>query len=76
MVKGSKYLIKWRDHFSTEGWFDLTDLEVENEMIFEPIGFFVKENKHYLYFAQHISHDTCGDIMSILKKDIITLEEI
>ena len=64
------------DHFSTEGWFDLEDLELEEEVVFETMGFFVKENKHYFYFAQHISQDTCGDIMSILKKDILNLKEI
>lgn len=76
MVKGKKYLVKWRDHFSTEGWFDLEDLAVEEEVLFETVGFFVKENPFYYYFAQHMSHDTCGDIMSILQNDIIEIKEI
>lgn len=76
MVKDKKYLVKWRDHFSTEGWFDKDDPEVEEEVMFETVGFFVKQNEFYYYFAQHMSTDTYGDIMSILRSDIVELKEI
>ena len=69
-------MIEWRDHFSTDGFFDLTLEELEDEVILNSLGFFMKEDKNYYHFARTLGTDTCADLMSILKKQIITLKEI
>ena len=69
-------MIEWRDHFSTDGFFDLTLEELEDEVILNSLGFFMKEDKNYYHFARTLGQDTCADLMSILKKQIITLKEI
>lgn len=70
------YKVRWRDHFSTAGWSELADLGIVDEVILETVGFFVREDKHYYHFAQTIGDDICAEIMSVLKKQVLSLVEI
>lgn len=77
MIKDQIYLIKWRDHYSMEGFFDknLSDL---NDVIMEleTVGFFVSEDKHYYHFVRTMNNDMYADSMSIIKKQIIDIKEL
>ena len=77
MNKNGMYVIRWRDHFSTEGFFS-ADLEEFDGQALEltSLGFFIKEDDHYYHFAHTIGDDTCADIMSIIKEQIIDMAEI
>lgn len=73
MVKEEAYLIKWRDHFSTDGWFDKDDISVQEELIFYTLGFFVSEDENYYHLARTKGEDQYADIMSILKEQAIEI---
>lgn len=74
--KNKMYKIKWRDHYSTEGWFNPDDPEIEDEVVLISVGFFIKEDKHYYHFARTVGEDTCADMMSIIREQVINMEEI
>jgi len=76
MVKNKKYQIVWRDHFSTEGWFEKPPVDLHEEVIFSTIGFYVKSNKYYHFLAMTNGVTNYGDIMSILKANIIEVAQL
>lgn len=79
MVKYQKYEVTWRDHFSSEGWFDLKNPDVHKDMQLMTVGFFVAEDKNYYHFARTVGindHPVCADMMSILKNQIVKLKVI
>lgn len=72
------YLVTWRDHFSTEGFFR-EDLEgLSEDMVMSTVGFFVQEDEHYIRLARTIvnGHGQYGDIMSIAKTLLLTYQDI
>lgn len=76
MIKDYPYIVLWRDHFSTDGWFDKEDIEVHEELLFETLGFFIKEDNNYYHFARTKGEDQYADIMSILKTQIIEINPL
>ena len=74
--KNKMYLIKWRDHYFTTGFFDLDDPEIVDEVVLTSVGFFIKEDKHYYHFAQTVGEDICAEIMSIIREQVITIREV
>lgn len=75
--KYKAYVIKWRDHFYTEGWQPIAAEEViGKEVIVTTIGFFIGEDEHYYHFAQSVADDSCLYIMSVIKADIVDLDEL
>ena len=75
--KNGMYVIEWRDHFSTEGFYS-GDMEefTDTSLIFRSLGFFIKEDTNYFHFARTIGEEDCADIMSIMKNQIVYIEEI
>lgn len=76
MVKGKLYVITWRDHFSSEGWFELDSLKIHDNLCLTSTGFFMKSDKNYYHFARTVGDSVCADMMSILKKQIVDLYEV
>lgn len=77
LVPNAMYIISWRDHYSTDGFYSPTLEEFdENGLILTSLGFFIKEDEHYYHFARTIGTDTCADIMSVIKEQIVELFEI
>lgn len=76
MVKDRAYLIRWKDHFSTDGWFDKEDVNVEEVLEFSTVGFFIEENEHYYHLARTVGTDQYADIMSILKNQVTHIQQI
>jgi hypothetical protein len=77
MNKNAMYVIQWRDHFSTDGFYskDLEEFD-DKSLIFKSLGFYIKEDEHYYHFARTIGEADCADIMSIIKEQIIEIDEI
>ena len=76
MIESKMYIVEWRDHYSTAGWHDKKDPNVECDFILKTIGFYVSNNKKYINLAMTDGAFSYGDIMSILKNNIITITEI
>ena len=76
LVKHKLYEIEWRDHFSTDGFFDQTDMKIEDEIVFRSVGYFIKANKNYWYIARTLGKDTYADMMTILKKNTLSIREL
>jgi hypothetical protein len=76
MIKHNIYEIKWRDHFSTEGFFDKQDIDIQEEMLFDSVGYFIKEDKNYYHIARSHGETDYADIMSIMKKNVIKIREL
>lgn len=76
MKRHAMYLIRWRDHYSTDGFLaeDLSDI-VDNVFL-DSVGFFVKADKNYYHFVRTIGDDMAADSMSILRNQIVKLHEI
>lgn len=76
MIEGKMYIVEWRDHYSTAGWHDKKEPNVDQDFILKTIGFYVSKNKKYIHLAMTDGEFAYGDIMSILKNNIITITEI
>jgi hypothetical protein len=76
LTKHKIYEIQWRDHFSTDGFFDQTVAEIEDEIVFHSVGYFIKENKNYWYLARTLGKDSYADMMNILKKNTLSIKEL
>lgn len=75
--KYKAYVVKWRDHFYTEGWQPIeAEHVIGSEVIVTTTGFFIGEDDNYFHFAQSIAGDSCLHIMSVIKVDVIDLEEL
>lgn len=76
MKKNTPYLIKWNDHYSTNGFLkaDLTD--IVDEVVFTSVGLFIKQDKLHYHFAQTIGKDVAADSLSLLKAHIIFIKEL
>jgi len=70
------YMVKWRDHFTTEGFTPITDPEMHSEVIITSVGFFIRSEKYYHCFAQSIDEHTCDNIISILKNNIVFIARL
>lgn len=70
------YLIKWHDHFSTDGFFDKELTGMDTLMELTSLGFYLKEDENYYHFARTIGKDTIGDVMSILKDQTVEITEL
>jgi hypothetical protein len=76
MTKGKMYIVEWRDHYSTAGWHDKKDPGVDHDFILKTIGFYVSKNKSYINLAMTDGEFAYGDIMSILRNNILSITEI
>lgn len=76
LVKDSMYVMEWRDHFSTEGWFDKDTPEIDSDFTLRTVGFFVSEDEHYFHFARTVGEHAYADMMSILKEQIVEIYSI
>ena len=76
MIKHDIYEITWRDHFSTEGFFAKQNVDIQEEMMFTSVGYYIKEDKNYYHIARTHGEDDYADIMSIMKKNITKIREL
>ena len=76
LTKNKMYVIEWRDHFSTEGWFDINKPQITSDFTLRSVGFFMASDKNYYHFARTIGDHAYADMMSILRNQIIELIEI
>lgn len=76
LVRNKPYLFRWRDHFSTEGFFESGNVDVEEEVVFNSVGFFVKEDKNYYHFARTMGVDMYADMMSVLKSNTLEVHPL
>lgn len=69
--------VVWKDHYSLEGWFEVEGLECKGHLN-TSIGFHVKDTKEYMIIAMshHSNEEQVGDILHILKKDIVSIEPL
>jgi hypothetical protein len=70
------YIIEWRDHFSTDDWFDIKDPKINVEFTLTSLGFYVKSDKNYHHFARTKGEHAYADMMSILKNQVVSIIEI
>ena len=66
------YKIVWRDHFSTDGFFEKSNADIGEDMVLTSVGFFIKENDHYVHLARTKGDDLYADTMSIAKALILS----
>lgn len=76
MTKNKPYYFKWRDHFTSAGDHDSEVSNAEGEVVLESVGFFIKQNKYYYYFAQSIYESDYYELLSVLKNNIIEIKEL
>ena len=76
MIKDNMYIVEWRDHFSSNGWFDKDKPKIDNDFILKTVGFFVYQDKYYIHLAMTDGEHAYGDIMSILRNNIVSVTEI
>lgn len=74
--KNKMYIVEWRDHFSSDDWFDIKDPKVAVELTLTSLGFFVSSNKNYYHFARTKGEFAYADMMSVLKNQIVEITEI
>lgn len=70
------YIIEWRDHFSTDEWFDIADPQINTDFTLTSVGFYVKSDKNYHHFARTMGDHAYADMMSILKNQVVELYAI
>lgn len=76
MNKGKMYIIEWRDHYSTAGWHNKDESKLDKDFILKTVGFYVSKNKKYIHLAMTDGEFAYGDIMSILRNNIVSITEI
>ena len=69
-------LIHWKDHYSLAGWFDKVEDAAGHVNV--SVGFLIKEGDEYITLAQTIFKDESGwgDLINILKSDVITRDRL
>lgn len=75
LTKNKPYLIKWRDHFTSPGHYPKDSDDSQEEVTIKSVGFYVRENKYYLYFAQSI-YEGHHELLSVLKNNVLDIKEL
>lgn len=70
------YKIVWRDHFSTDGFFEKSNVEIDKDMVLTSVGFFIAEDDNYIHLARTKGETLYADTMSIVKVLILDDEHI
>jgi hypothetical protein len=75
LKKHQIYLIRWRDHYSTDGWVESNLEDVEDNMELSTVGFYIKKTTHHLHFSRTLGNDNTllADIMSIMEDQILEI---
>ena len=68
--------ISWQDHYSAYGWFDAGDTRPLGHINIS-VGMLLEQSNEHTTIAQTVHHDGSqyGDLLHILTKDIIKMEE-
>lgn len=78
MIKDKEYIIHWRDHFSSEGFFSENLDELHKDMTLTSVGFFLEEDENYFRFARTVVNEDkqYADIMSIAKALVLSIHKL
>jgi hypothetical protein len=76
MKKNKPYLIKWNDHYTTEGFLEADLGDIVTGVLLTSVGFYIKSDKLHHHFVQTIGEDMTADSISILKNQIMLLKEL
>ena len=70
-------LVQWKDHYLLEGWYTKDQLPF-NIHINTSVGFLIKKNKDFILLGMthHSNEEIFGDVLYILKKDIVSITEL
>jgi hypothetical protein len=75
VIKNNIYEITWNDHYSTDGFFAHQEIDIVEEIVFKSVGYFIKEDKKHYHLARTKGDEEYADIMSILKKSTLHIQE-
>jgi len=71
------YLIRWKDHFSTDNWTGLEDISsIADDEIVNSVGYLIRKDKYHYHLAQNITDSSFKNTISIMTNSVVSAKEL
>lgn len=76
-MKYKIYLVRWKDHFSTDAWTGIEDISsIADDEIVNSVGYLIRKDKNHYHLAQNITDSSFKNTISIMTNSVVSVKEL